>query len=285
MKVTTWNVNGLRAREGQVADWLRLAQPDVLCLQEIKASPFQVPPRLLNPDDYWTYWHGSGGYSGVALLVKKAFSPTRPKFEHPSFDLESRVVVVRLQQLAVASLYIPNGGKDFPTKMRFLEALEAWVRAEHAAGTQLVLCGDYNVARTPLDVHEKLRDESAIGQTADERALLERIIGTGLTDLGRKFAPDDANLFTWWAPWRNYRERNVGWRLDLVLASERPTASAQRCTAMREYGTSDHGPVTAVFDGPLFDPSKVEEGSAQVIEAPPEKPSKKKKKEQGDLFG
>lgn len=284
MKVTTWNVNGLRAREGQVADWLRLEQPDVLCLQEIKASPHQVPARLQAPDDWWTFWHGAGGYSGVALLVKKAFSPTRPRFEHPAFDRECRVVVARFERLAVASLYIPNGGKDFAAKMRFLEALDAWVQQQHAAGVQLVLCGDYNVARTEVDVHEKLRDPRAIGQTPDERALLERLISHGLTDLGRRFAPDDQQLFTWWAPWRNYRERNIGWRLDLVLASEGPAAVAQRCTAMREFGTSDHGPVTAVFEGPLFDARKVEEGPAQVIEAPPAK-EPKKKKGQGDLFG
>lgn len=282
MKITTWNVNGIRAREAQIYDWLRLEKPDVLCLQEIKAAPHQVPPSLQAFEGYWSYWHGAGGYSGVALLVSKAFSPTRPMFEHPAFDFENRMVVVRFENLLVMSVYVPNGGKDFPTKMRFLEAFEQYVRVQHEAGNQLVLCGDYNVAREPRDVHEKLRDSSVTGQTDEERALIQRILDNGLTDLGRKFAPDDDALFTWWAPWRQNRERNIGWRLDMVLASERPTASATKCTAMREFGTSDHGPVTAVFEGPLFDPTKVEEGAAQIIEMPVKE--KKAKKTQGDLF-
>lgn len=279
MKITTWNVNGIRARAEQVSDWLRLEKPDVLCLQEIKAQRHQIPQHLLEHDGYWGYWHGGGGYSGVALLVSKQLSPTQPQFSHPAFDHEHRIVVARLDTLLVASIYVPNGGKDFNAKVRFLEAMEQYAAAQSAAGLRLMLCGDLNVARTPIDVHEKLRDPQQTGQTDGERALLERLIGHGLTDLGRHFAPDDAALFTWWAPWRQYRERNIGWRLDYVLTSEPVTRVAQRCTAMREYGTSDHGPVTAVFEGPLFDPTKVEPGKA-----PEPKPVEATRAPQLDLF-
>ncbi len=269
MKLTTWNVNGIRARAEQVADWLRLEKPDVLCLQEIKAQPQQVPEHLLNHDGYWSCWHGGGGYSGVALLISKGLSPTRPQFSHPEFDLENRVVVARLDTLLIASIYVPNGGKNFADKVRFLEAMEQYAAVQSAAGLRLVLCGDLNVARTPSDVHVKLRDPQLTGQTDGERVLLERIISHGLTDLGRHFAPDDEALFTWWAPWRQYRERNIGWRLDYVLSSEAVTKCARRCTAMRDYGTSDHGPVTAVFEGPLFDPTKVEPGEAPEVKSAP----------------
>ncbi len=268
MKVTTWNVNGVRAREAEVADWLRLEKPDVLCLQEIKASPHQVPASLQARDGYWAAWHGEGGYSGVALLVSKTLAPVRPPITHPPFDVERRVAVVSLGDLELASIYVPNGGKDFRTKVRFLEALAAWVEARHAAGKQLVLCGDFNVARTGQDVHPELRDPKTMGQTPAERALLERVLAPGLTDLGRHFAPDDDALFTWWAPWRQCRERNVGWRLDLVLSSPEVTRKARRCTALRDFGTSDHGPVTAVFEGPLFDPTRLEAGAEP---APPRK--------------
>lgn len=260
MKLTTWNVNGVRAREAQVYDWLRREKPDVLCLQEIKASPHQVPASVLEPEGYWTHWHGAGGYSGVALLISKALCPVRPLITHPSFDLECRVSVVTLGDLEIASIYVPNGGKDFEAKVRFLQALHHHAQERHAAGKRLMLCGDFNVAHTERDVHEKLRDPQLTGQTSGERALLERLFGQGLTDLGRKFAPDDDALFTWWAPWRQYRERNVGWRLDLVLTSPELTEQATSCTAVREFGTSDHGPVTAVFEGPLFDPSRLEPG-------------------------
>ena len=113
-----------------------------------------------------------------------------------------------------------------------------------------MLCGDFNVARTDMDVHPKERKPNGIGQRPDERALFERIIGHGLVDVHRKMEPENADIFTWWAPWRNMRQRNIGWRLDMVLAS---TALADRtvsCVVHREFGTSDHGPVVAVFGSP-----------------------------------
>lgn len=271
MKLTTWNVNGVRAREEQVLDWLRLEKPDVLCLQEIKASPHQVPQRLLELDGYWAHWHGEGGYSGVALLISKALSPTRPQFSSPPFDTECRITVATLDDLEVASIYVPNGGKDFDAKIRFLEAMRDWVAVRHAAGRNLMLAGDFNVALTERDVHEKLRNAKETGQTEGERGLMAKVLSHGLIDLGRHFAPDDEHLFTWWAPWRQYRERNIGWRLDLVLTSAPLLDKAAKCTALREYGTSDHGPVTASFSAPLFDPKKVLEGATQS-----NKPAEKK---------
>jgi exodeoxyribonuclease-3 len=280
MKITTWNVNGVRAREGQVFDWLRIEQPDVLCLQEIKASPHQVPVSLSALEGYWAFWHGNKGYSGVALHVSKAMSPVPPRFFHPPFDHENRIVAVELADLIVASIYVPNGGKDFAAKLKFLEEMDRFVAASHALGKKLILCGDLNVARTVRDVHPDLVQPEQIGQTVGERVLLEKIIGHGLVDLGRSFAPDDDRLFTWWAPWRNSKERNVGWRLDYVLASEPLAAKARKCTVYREFGTSDHGPVTAVFEGSLFDASAVVE-SLPVPVAAPEVPAAP----QLDLFG
>src|SRR5581483_8666442 len=124
-------------------------------------------------------------------------------------------------------------------KIRFLEAMDRFA----AAHPRLILCGDLNVALTPRDVHEKLADPKQIGQTAEERALLSKIIGHGLVDLLRSFDPDNNELFTWWAPWRNHRERNIGWRLDYVLASEALAKQAKSCRCERLFGTSDHGPV------------------------------------------
>lgn len=282
MRIATWNVNGLRAREGEVHDWVRIEQPDVLCLQEIKASIHQVPVSLAALDGYWWYWHGNGGYSGVALALSKAAVPVQPRFFHPEFDHENRIVCAELDDVILASIYVPNGGKDFPAKMRFLEAMERFVSGAHALGKKLVLCGDLNVALTPRDVHPELNNPEQIGQTGPERALMERIIGHGLVDLLRHFAPDDDRLFTWWAPWRNFREKNVGWRLDFVLASHGLLPKARSCRGFREFGTSDHGPVMAVFDGPLFDAGKIVPGTPQPKPEP--KPAEAPKKPQLDLF-
>ncbi len=257
MKIATWNVNGIRARQGQLQEWVAREQPDVLCLQEIKAAQDQVPAALCEMEGYWCYWHGGKGYSGVALHVRKEAFPERPLFSHPAFDFETRIVLARLGRLTVGSVYVPNGGKDFPAKMRFLEAMDEYARAAAEAGAPLVLCGDLNVARTEMDVHPKERKPNAIGQLPEERALLEGIIARGLVDVGRALDPDNDQLFTWWAPWRNMRQRNIGWRLDYVLASTALGARARRCPVFREVGTSDHAPVLAEFD---FEPAALFDG-------------------------
>src|SRR6187455_2521477 len=247
VKIATWNVNGIRAREAQVHSWVEREQPDVVCLQEIKASSDQVPAALCEMEGYWCYWHGGKGYSGVGLHVRKTFHPDRPLFHHPEFDYEHRIVTVQLPRATVASIYVPNGGKDFPAKMRFLEAMDAYASQFQSSGRPLVLCGDLNVARTDMDVHPKERKPRAIGQLPEERALIERIISRGLVDVGRAVDPDNDGLFTWWAPWRNMRERNIGWRLDYVFPSADLAARAASCPVQKDVGTSDHAPVVATF--------------------------------------
>jgi exodeoxyribonuclease-3 len=150
--------------------------------------------------------------------------------------------------MIVASIYVPNGGKDFVAKMRFLEAMDRLAAECQAAGSTLVLCGDMNVARTDMDVHAKERRPGIVGQRPDERALIERILSRGLVDVHRTLDPDNADLFTWWAPWRNLKQRNIGWRLDYVFASDSLAGRAASCVVQREFGTSDHGPVVAIFD-------------------------------------
>ncbi len=248
MKIATWNVNGVRAREAQLQELIEKEQPDVLCLQEIKATIEQLPMWLCEIEGYSCYWHGGKGYSGVALHVRQSTVPLRPDFQLPDFDYENRIVTARLPGFTVASVYVPNGGKDFDAKLSFLESLDAFAAGHQASGQRLVLCGDMNVARTDMDVHPKERKPNVIGQRPDERALIDRIVSRGLVDVHRKLEPDNADLFTWWAPWRNLRARNIGWRLDLILASEAIADRTLSCIVQREVGTSDHGPVIAVFD-------------------------------------
>src|SRR4029078_10860171 len=103
-----WNVNGIRARQAQVHDWIERERPHVICLQEIKASSDQVPAALCEMQGYWGYWHGGKGYSGVAIHVSQAFAAERPAFSHPPFDFENSIVTVALGELLVASIYVPN---------------------------------------------------------------------------------------------------------------------------------------------------------------------------------
>jgi exodeoxyribonuclease-3 len=253
VKIATWNVNGVRARQGELLAWLAEERPDVVCLQEIKASLDQLTFELRDIDGYWSYWHGDKGYSGVAVLVARSLVPENPAVSHPPFDFERRVATVDLragsQALTVASVYVPNGGKDFEAKLRFLDELDLWARDAAREGRTLVVCGDLNVAREERDVHPKERKPNQIGTRPVEREALGRILSRNLVDVGRTLDPDNDDLFTWWAPWRNLKQRNIGWRIDYVLASTPLASSASASRVQREIGTSDHGPVVVTFGG------------------------------------
>lgn len=246
MKIATWNVNGIRARSDQFAQWAAAEKPDVICLQEIKARLDQIPQSCA-VEGYSCYWHGAGGYSGVAMHVRGEFA-AQPVFTHPEFDHETRIVQAQIEDTVFTSVYVPNGGKDFDAKMAFIQALIDYAAGIRAQGLKLVLCGDMNIARTDIDVHPKERKPRTIGQLPVERELLEKLITDGgLVDVGRMLHPNDEDYFTWWAPWRNMRERNIGWRLDYVLASSSLAMRAVSCPSYREVGTSDHAPVVATF--------------------------------------
>ena len=252
LKIATWNVNGIRARQAQVLDWLAQERPDVVCLQEIKASLDQLTFDLRDIEGYWGHWHGGRGYSGVALLFSRQLAPAGPSIKHPVFDFEQRICTAMVPTAAgdvtFASIYVPNGGKDFAAKMRFLEGIETWAAAAQRAGQALVLCGDLNVARSDMDIHPKERRPNQVGARPEERGMFEQILSHDLVDVARAVEPANDNLFTWWAPWRNMRARNIGWRIDYVLATSRIASTVRTITVQREVGTSDHGPVVAEFD-------------------------------------
>ena len=189
MKVITWNVNGVRAREAEVLELLTKHAPDVLCMQEIKATPEQLPPALgglMGMPEYHSYWHGQGGYSGVSLHLRKARFE-KVAFSHPAFDVECRVVEATAGDLSFLSMYLPNGGKDFEQKMDFLRELGAWAKKQ--SGRKVVLCGDMNVTRAEIDVHKTQRNKRVVGQRPDERELFEQLFATGLVDVGARSRP------------------------------------------------------------------------------------------------
>ncbi|HEX7707550.1 MAG TPA: exodeoxyribonuclease III [Thermoanaerobaculia bacterium] len=246
MKIATWNVNGIRARHEQFAAWAASEKPDVICLQELKAKVEQIPQTCLI-EGYTCYWHGAGAYSGVGLHIRKEFAAD-VTHTHPDFDFETRIVQAQIEDTVFTSVYVPNGGKDFDAKIAFIHSLIGYAADLRARGLGLVLCGDMNIARTEMDVHPKERKPRAIGQLPQERELFEQLLEEGgLVDVGRKLYPEKDDYFSWWAPWRNMRDRNIGWRLDYVLASESIASRAVACPSYREVGTSDHAPVVATF--------------------------------------
>lgn len=249
MKIATWNVNGLRARHGQLLEWVAWEKPDILCLQEIKATPDQIPDPLTTLHEFWNYWHGGPkGYSGVSLHVRRDFAKAAPSFTHPAFDSEFRIVDARVDGVRFASIYVPNGGKDFAAKIEFLKQLSAWTAKLQADGETVVLCGDLNVALTEADLHPSHLKRGAVGQRADERALLNGAIGHDLVDLVRRTHRGTEPVFTWWPPWRNLREKNEGWRIDFVLVSKILEDRVKSCVVRKDVLGSDHAPVVVEIE-------------------------------------
>jgi exodeoxyribonuclease-3 len=242
MKIATWNVNGIRARGAQLCEWIERDKPDVLCLQELKANREQVP-EACKALDYHVFWHGERAYSGVSLHIRKGLFDAEPVYTHPDFDMETRIVTAQFGNLVLASVFVPNGGKDYQAKLDFLTKLSGWTKQLADEGKELVLCGDINIAHTDLDVHPKEKKPGVIGQRPEERQLFDAMLASNLVDVQRKLHPDEERMFSWWPPWRDMRKRNIGWRIDYILASRSLAERASECVVLAEVGTSDHAPV------------------------------------------
>src|SRR5260221_1648263 len=152
MKIATWNVNGIRARQAQFCEWLARDQPDVVCLQELKAEVAQVQAQC-ELEDYHVFWHGLRAYSGVSLHLRKDSFAVPPAFDHPDFDMESRIVQAQVGNLVLASVYVPNGGKSYPAKVAFMTRLAALANRVHREWRRPLLCGGINIASNSMDLH------------------------------------------------------------------------------------------------------------------------------------
>lgn len=254
IKITTWNINGIRAREAALLRWIEASQPDVLCLQEIKADLSQIPKSLQTLQTHTAFWNGSSkkGYSGTALLVSNALIETHGEatFSIPSFDAESRVVQAVVGKTVIIGVYVPRGEKDeahYKWKLDFFTAIETHLASLIAAGNEVVLCGDMNVAHKDLDVHPSQQNPDACGQRLPEREAIDRVMQIGLEDVYRNYHPDAAGQFSWWPYWRNARERNLGWRLDYIYATARLAAAATAAVIDSAETSSDHSPVSIDF--------------------------------------
>ena len=254
MKLATWNVNSIRARLERVLAWMEQQQPDVLCLQETKATDDVFPTEELKRLGYDLALHGQRTYNGVAILSKQ--EPTDVVAGIPGFeDEQRRVLAATVSGVRVIDVYVPNGqtvGSDkFEYKLRWLEALRGYVATELERHPQLVVLGDYNIAPEDRDVHDPKAWEGSVHVSEPERAALRSLLALGLEDCFRRFEQPE-KAFSWW----DYRmmafRRNAGLRIDLILAS---TKLAEKCVESRIDKTprklerpSDHTPVLATFD-------------------------------------
>jgi exodeoxyribonuclease-3 len=250
MKITTWNVNGLRAllRKG-AWNWVQEFHPDVVCLQEIKARPDQLTNAqhtLFEP--YQAVWNPAErpGYSGVLTLTneKEIASTLGLGIEH--FDLEGRVIQTHFQDFTLFNIYFPNGGRDHsrvPFKLDFYAALLEMCDEMHENGKQVIICGDINTAHQEIDLKNHKTNHNTTGFLPEERAWITKYLEHGFKDAFRELYPEKEQ-YTWWTFIGNARSRNVGWRLDYFLVSEGLMSRVKDVVIHDEVMGSDHCPVT-----------------------------------------
>lgn len=250
MKIISYNVNGIRAAISKgFIDWLQHANPDVICLQEIKANEDQIPVEDIKNAGYPFQYYFSAikkGYSGVAILCK-----TEPKnivfgtgIEH--MDFEGRNLRVDIDDLSVMSLYLPSGTniERLDHKFMFMDDFHRYIDKLKSEIPNLVICGDYNICHEPIDIHDPIRNKTVSGFLPEERSWLDMFMKSGFVDSFRHFNKDPHH-YSWWSYRAGARANNKGWRIDYILVAKAIENRLKRATILPEAKHSDHCPVLA----------------------------------------
>ena len=258
VRIATWNVNGIRAWHTKSASAWFLgagsAAPDVLFMQETKAEPAQYPDELRNVAGYHLFTNhskGRKGYSGVAAYTKVAPLHVEYGLDDGEHDEEGRVVSLIYQHVALIGCYFPNGGggpERLAYKLRFYERFLAYVERLRSSGLGVIFVGDVNTAHTAIDLARPKENEANTGFLPVERAWIDRVVERGYVDVFRALNPDATAAYTYWDMKSRARDRNVGWRIDYIFASEDVVESVQSCRISADVLGSDHCPVTADFN-------------------------------------
>jgi exodeoxyribonuclease III len=250
MKIASFNINDINRRLTNLLDWLREAEPDVVCLQELKTTDADFPAEALRQAGYHAIWRGEARWNGVAILARWVPVPTRLELPGDTDDRQSRYLEAAVNGLLVATIYAPNGnpqpGPKFDYKLAWLRRLAAHTSDLYVSGAPVVLAGDHNVVPTYLDIYPtKSWDRDALLQP-ESRAAYQRLLSQGWTDAIRALHPKEP-MFTFWDYKRNRWERDGGLRLDHILLTPTLTERLQDVGVDRQTrgmdGASDHAPV------------------------------------------
>ncbi len=255
IKISSYNVNGIRAAERKgFSEWVKSEKPDIICLQEIKATEDQVPEEI-NDLGYHTCWLSAEkkGYSGVAILSKIEPQHIQKGMGLDWVDNEGRILKFEYADFSVFSIYAPSGTTGSvrqDLKYEFLDAFYLFAEKEAAKGKPLVFCGDFNIAHTEIDIHDPVRNKKSSGFLPEEREWLTKFIASGFGDVFRNLHPDLRDTYSWWTYRAGAKGNNKGWRIDYHLATPELAKCATDAFITKELDLSDHAPVTVVYDFP-----------------------------------
>jgi exodeoxyribonuclease-3 len=255
MKIATFNINNVNRRLPNLLAWLAERQPDVVCLQELKATDQQFPINAIEAAGYGAVWRGQSAWNGVAILARDAV-PVLVRTELPGdpADTQARYIEAAVDGVLIASLYAPNGnpqpGPKFAYKLAWNERLITHAAELYAANVPVVLAGDYNIVPEPRDIYPSCSyDKNALVQP-EPRAQFRRLLDQGWLDAIRAIHPDET-IYTFWDYMRNRWPRNAGLRLDHLLLSKKLRRRLKAADVARDVrgqdGASDHAPVTIVI--------------------------------------
>ena len=248
MKIISYNVNGIRAAiTKDWLGWLKAANPDVICLQEIKANPEQLNLIDFEEHGYHHYWYPAQkkGYSGVAILTKTKPDSIVYGCGIGKYDDEGRVLRADFGELSVMSVYMPSGSSGDERqafKIEWLHDFQQYINDLKKVRPQLIICGDYNICNKPIDIHNPKSNANTSGFLPEEREWFDGFLASGFVDTFRVFN-QEPHQYSWWSYRANSRAKNLGWRIDYNLVTENLKSKLVRAAILPEAKHSDHCPV------------------------------------------
>ena len=248
MKIVTYNINGIRAalRKG-LDDWLKNSNIDIVCLQEIKAREDQFDTTVFTELGYHCYWYSAQkpGYSGTAILSKEKPISVSYGMGNKNYDDEGRVLRLDFDTFSIISVYMPSGSSGDlrqSFKMAFLEDFYNYISELTQSVPNLIIAGDYNICHKPIDIHNPQRNQKTSGFLPEERDWFSAFLDTGFLDTFRYFN-QEPHQYSWWSYRANARAKNLGWRIDYLLATSIMESRLRRAAILSQAKHSDHCPV------------------------------------------
>lgn len=252
-RIITYNVNGIRAAVGKgLLEWIDQVNPDILCFQETKAQPDQIPVLDFEALAFKSYWFSAQkkGYSGVALLTRREPDYVEVGMGLPAYDAEGRFIRADFGDTSVVSVYHPSGSSGElrqAFKMQWLDDFLQYVTELKKTRPKLIISGDYNICHKPIDIHDPIRNAKMSGFLPEERAWLDTFVNSGFVDSFRVFNKLP-HQYTWWSYRADARNKNLGWRIDYHMVTDLLQNSISHSEILPEARHSDHCPLLLEAD-------------------------------------
>ncbi|WP_142454250.1 exodeoxyribonuclease III [Gracilimonas mengyeensis] len=252
MKISSFNVNGIRAahRKGFV-DWVEESDPDIICIQELRALENQVPKQIRELDYHENYHVADKkGYSGVAIYSKEEPLKVEHGIGVDWIDREGRIIMAEFEKFRVFSIYAPSGTTGDvrqDMKMKFLADFIRFGERYANDDKPSVFCGDYNICHTEIDIHNPSKQHKTSGFLPEERQWVTEFLEVGYQDVFRELHPGEEDLYSWWSYRAASKERNKGWRIDYHLATPKMAEKAEEAEIEMKWDLSDHAPVSISY--------------------------------------